>query len=107
MTTERKFARVAQILLQDPDVRRGEGKGFGAGALKIQGKIFAMISSKNQFVVKLSKDRVNQLIALGIGERFEPRPGKAMKEWLAVKAEGANWVKLAKEASEFVKRDKP
>ena len=77
------------------------------GALKVKGKIFAMMSSKNQFVVKLSKERVAELVASGMGERFEPRPGKSMKEWLVVKADGVDWVQLAKESCEFVKRGKP
>jgi hypothetical protein len=90
-------------LSKDRGVTIGGGKGFGRGALKAKGKIFVMISSENQFVVKLSKDRVDALVASGAGNRFEPRPGKLMKEWLVVTGLRGDWVKLAKEARDFVK----
>ena len=57
----------------------GGGKGFGKGALKAEGRVFAMITSTNQFVVKLSKDRVNAFVASGAGKRFELRPTKPIK----------------------------
>ena len=99
---ERKFAKVIEVLSKDRAVTIGGGKGFGKGALKAEGKIFAMITSTNQFVVKLSKDRVNALVASGTGQRFEPRPGKPMKEWLVVTRKNSGWLPLAKEACEFV-----
>jgi hypothetical protein len=100
---ERKFPRVVEALLRDPGVTTGDKKGFGSDALKVSGKIFAMISSKGKFVVKLPKNRVDELIAGGEGQCFEPRPGKLMKEWIVL-SEEANWLKLAREAWEFVKR---
>jgi hypothetical protein len=36
---------------------------FGSSALKVHGKIFAMVSSAGQFVVKLPEARVDQLVA--------------------------------------------
>jgi len=48
---------------------------LGSDALKENGKIFLMISSKGSFVVKLPKNRVEELIARREGQRFEPRPG--------------------------------
>lgn len=99
---ERKFAKVIEVLSRDRAVTIGGGKGFGKGALKAEGKIFAMISSKDQLVVKLSKHRVNALVASGAGLRFEPRPRKPMKEWLVVTGENSEWLPVAKEACEFV-----
>lgn len=99
---ERKFAKVIEALSKNRAVTVGGGKGFGNGALKADGKIFAMITSTNQFVVKLPKDRVNALVASGAGQRFEPRPGKPMKEWLVVTRKNREWLPLAKEACEFV-----
>ena len=99
---ERQFAKVIEVLCKDRAVTIGGRKGFGSGALKAEGKIFAMITSENQFVVKLSKDRVNALVASGTGQRFEPRPGKPMKEWLVVTRKNSEWLPLAKEAREFV-----
>jgi len=99
---ERKFAQVIAVFSKDRAVTTGGGKGFGKGALKAEGKIFAMITSNNQFVVKLSQDRVDALVASGVGQRFEPRPSKPMKQWLVVTRKNSEWLQLAKEAREFV-----
>ena len=66
-------------------------------ALKVNGKIFAMMSSKGKFVLKLSKKRVDELVSSGKGERFDPGHGRVMKEWVVVGDEKADWVELAKE----------
>ena len=80
----------------------GTGKGFGSGALKVNGKIFAMISSKGEFVVKLPEERVNELVAAGKGSRFDPGRGRVMKAWLVVTADHASWLPLAKEARKLL-----
>jgi hypothetical protein len=80
----------------------GSGKGFGSGALKVNGKIFAMMSSKGDFVVKLSEERVNALIADGSGTRFDAGRGRPMKEWLAVTADHQLWISLAREARKLL-----
>ncbi len=95
---------VADAFSGDRAVSRGGGKGFGSRALKVNGKIFAMMSSKGQFVVKLPRKRVGELVAAGKGEYFDPGHGRLMKEWLAVVAGKAQWLELAKEAYRFVKR---
>ncbi len=103
--TQRRFSKVVEALSRDRDITIGLRKGFGAGALKVNGKIFALLAAGNQFVVKLPKDRVDALVKSGEGRRFEPQPGKLMKEWLVVESERANWIGLAKQACDFVKRD--
>lgn len=96
-----RFARVIAIFAEDPQVAVG-GKGFGASALKVRGKIFAMMSSRGQFVVKLPKERVSELVKQGKGEPFDPGHGRLMREWLAVDAAPAGWGALAREARQFV-----
>lgn len=103
MSAERKFARVKTAFSKARDVTVGDGKGFGSGALKVSGKIFAMLDSQKQFVVKLPKSRVDELIASGAGSRFEPRMGKPIKEWLVVGKEESAVIELAKEACAFVR----
>ena len=99
---ETKFALVVNAFADDRQVAPpGTGKGFGTGALKVNGKIFAMISSKGEFVVKLSEERVNELVAAGEGSRFDPGRGRVMKEWLAVTADH-KWLPLAKEARKLL-----
>jgi hypothetical protein len=63
-----------------------------------------MISSKGQFVVKLPRARVDELVRLGAGQYFNPGHGKLMKEWIAVVEREALWSGLAMEARDFVGR---
>jgi hypothetical protein len=100
---ESRFALIVDTFADDRMVAPpGNGKGFGSGALKVNGKIFAVISSKGDFVVKLSEERVNELVAAGKGSRFDPGRGRAMKEWLVVTVDHTLWIPLAKEARKLV-----
>ena len=97
-----RFSQVVDALTNVRGVSYG-GKGFGSTALKANDKIFAMMSSKGQFVVKLPKERVGALVGSGKGEYFDAGKGKIMKEWLVVSGKKMDWVELAKEAHAFVK----
>ncbi len=97
------FSVVVAAFAEDRQVSQGR-KGFGSGALKVNGKIFAMMSSGGQFVVKLPVKRVDELVAAGHGERFEPRPGRAMREWFAVLDPQLDWIQLAQEACDYGKQ---
>jgi len=96
------YDAVVKAFANARDVTRETRKGFGSGALKVRGKIFGMMTPAGSFVVKLPKARVDELVADGIGARFEPGPGRVMKEWLVVESPSADWVQLAKEARVFV-----
>ena len=101
-----RFALVVDAFAEDRRVTHGGSKGFGSGALKVNGRIFAMMSSKGEFVVKLPKERVEELAASGAGEPFDTGRGRLMKEWIVIGADRANWIELAREAYDFVKRGK-
>ena len=97
------YAKVVKAFARDKDVTAPKGgTGFGASALKVGGKIFAMMSSKEKFVVKLPKERVDALVAARKGTYFDPGHGRLMKEWLEMRSGQAQWVNLAREAREFV-----
>lgn len=103
--SDERFAEVVGVLGRKPGVTFGKpgSKLFGQEALKVNDKIFAMISSSGHFVVKLPKARVDALEAAGIGRRFEASRGRPMKEWLEVHSEsGEEWIRIAREALEFV-----
>ena len=104
MSPEERFAKIVTSLKRSPKVSVGASKkGFGSAALCVGEKIFAMMSAKGGFVVKLPKERVDALVALGVGSRFEPARGRVMKEWLVVDpASEKNWLSLAREALKFV-----
>jgi hypothetical protein len=97
------FVRVANALGRKSGVTRQEKKGFGSGALKVNGKIFAMMDLQERFVLKLPQARVDELVSSGEGEHWEPGPGRMMKEWISIPAGGSDWVGLADEAYRFVK----
>lgn len=106
MNVEEKFSAVVKALGDESGVAHGQGgkKGFGSSALKVNGKIFAMVSPADAFVVKLPKLRVDALEAAGTGRRFDPGHGRLMKEWLALHDGSAQqWIELAREALHFVR----
>jgi TfoX/Sxy family transcriptional regulator of competence genes len=72
-------------------------------AFAVNGKIFAMLT-RGMFVVKLPKERVDDLVEAGKGKRFDPGHGRLMKEWISVEAGALPWVALAKEAHSYVRR---
>ena len=98
-----QFTSVVEAFAKDRCVSYGGGKGFGSGALKVNGKIFAMISSKGEFVLKLPQKRVEELISSRQGQNFDTGGGRIMKEWVVIKAADADWKQLAEEAYRFVK----
>lgn len=95
-----RFAPVVKAMLRTAGVTYG-GKGFGSTALKLDGKLFAFISSRGRFVAKLPRDRVEALVASKAGKAFEPGPGRVMKEWLEVDGRPSSWLALAQEAHRF------
>src|SRR4051794_29082940 len=97
-----RFVVVADAFDDDPQVVHGGGTGFGSGALKVNGKIFSMMTSRGEFVVKLPKERVDELVEGGHGERFTAGQSRQMKEWLTVTSEQIPWIDLAREARRFV-----
>jgi TfoX/Sxy family transcriptional regulator of competence genes len=96
-----RFAPVVRAFAGVRDVKAG--RLFSSYGLKVKGKIFAMFGRK-QFVVKLPKERVDELVSAGRGKRFDPGHGRLMKEWAAFKGGESEWVELAREAYEFVKQ---
>lgn len=95
-----RFASVLDALLQERAVT--QSRMFGSPGLKVGGKVFVMLV-KGKLVAKLPKARVDELVASGAGEYFDPGHGRLMKEWVALgpKSE-ARWLQLAREAKRFV-----
>jgi hypothetical protein len=67
----------------------------------VNGKIFAMMSSKAEFVVKLPRARAEDLVASGRARYFDAGRGKPMKEWAVITGGERLWLPLAKEARAF------
>jgi hypothetical protein len=102
---EALFAHVVSRFSADASVTppSGDKQGkFGASGLKVGGKLFAMLS-KGELVVKLPKQRVDELVASGTGTPFDPGHGRVMKEWITISPRhGRDWGNFAAEARQFV-----
>ncbi|MGC8473477.1 MAG: hypothetical protein ACP5PW_03590 [Candidatus Dormibacteria bacterium] len=89
------FAGRAETDLPAPGGRRGR---FGADALRVRGRIFAL-ESHGQLVVRLPKARARELILQGTGVQFTAGRGVPMRGWVALAAPGPGLqVSLAEEA---------
>lgn len=95
-----KDPRYVEVLAAYAAAQAGPRQGFGSDALRIQGKIFCMVTSRAEFVVKLPKVRVAELVKAKRGRHFDANKGKPMKEWFVATAAKAGVVALAKEAFE-------
>jgi hypothetical protein len=85
----------------------GAGSGFGSSALRVDGRIFAMLVRGN-LVVKLPTARVIHFVEGGYGTNFEANKGVPMKQWLVLDgASDYSWVDLATEALAFVRGATP
>jgi len=102
-SVEPRFQAVVDAFARDRQVTRG-GRGFGSTGLKVNGKLFALVSDRTgQFVAKLPKARVDELVRAKKGEPFDPGHGRLMKEWIALFPGQEDWTALAREAYRFVK----
>lgn len=79
----------------------GGRKKFGSHALKVGGKIFAMIA-QGRFVVKLPAAQVDAMVAARQGVYFDPGHGRLMKQWLSITSDKPSWIALAKQAYSYV-----
>ena len=95
------FAPIVAAFSGDRHVKCG--RMFSSNSvLNVNGKIFAMLT-KGNLVVKLPKARVEHLVSIGVGTRFDPGHGRLMKEWVVVGPGKLPWIDLAREAHSFVK----
>ena len=102
MISEARYAAISSALLRDKRVSRREGRGFGSSGLWANGKLFALRSSKGEFVVKLPRARVDALVASRVGKQFDPGHGRLMKEWLAISTgTESRLLALAREALDY------
>jgi TfoX/Sxy family transcriptional regulator of competence genes len=93
---------------REPDAPRqhasdaDQGGKFGDSTLKVDAKIFALIS-KGKLVVKLPRQRVDELVASGTGRPYDSGHGRIMKKWVTIAPQHTRrWASLADEARRFV-----
>ncbi len=95
------FWTTAKELLRRPDISEGTLMGFPC--LRVDGGFFATCDHRSgDLIVKLSRDRVQEIIAHGTGEPFAPA-GRVFKEWVLVeRRDTKKWQDLMDEAIQFV-----
>ena len=80
------------------------GRIWHSDGLTVGGKIFAMVV-RDELVVKLPAARATALVDAGGATRFEPSPGRAMREWVSIPLpprRRALWGELVAEAYAYV-----
>ena len=102
-TSDATFARVVAAFAADPRIEppAPERGAFGSNGLTVGGRIFAMLV-RGALVVKLPRERVEELVRSGRGEPFDAGRGRAMKEWVTIRRPDRSWLRLAAEARAFV-----
>ena len=100
---EQRFASLVASFAGDDAVAVGGGsRGFGSGALQVGGRIFAMVSG-DRLVLKLPRQRVDELLGNGHGLPFDAGKGRPLREWVALADRPeVPWAELAREARTFV-----
>lgn len=102
-TAKALFSRLVDQQRDKPHV--DVGKMLHADALRVTGKGFAF-ATRDVIVMKLPKERIDELVSDGVGERMTMGEGdktRTMREWIAVPCHRPDACEdLADEARRFV-----
>ena len=92
---------IDELRVDDPRVE--EGTIMGGRCVRVDGEFLALVNHKGSgLVVKLPRDRVDELVAAGVGRPFAPA-GKVFREWISVPdADPERWASLLREGVRFV-----
>jgi|SRR5919198_6378028 hypothetical protein len=90
------YRTLVEQLLEDPAVT--EGQMMGMPALKLGSKMFGGRSG-DELVLKIGRERVDELVAAGRARPFDPSGrGRPMKDWAMLPEPADDWPALAREA---------
>lgn len=92
---------IDELRLEDPRVE--EGTIMNGRCARVAGEFLGLVDFQGSgLVVKLPRDRVQQLIDDGVGQPFAPA-GKVFKEWVSVpERDRRRWRALVRESRDFV-----
>jgi hypothetical protein len=101
--TEHLFWRLAAELIAD-DASVVEGTIMNGRCLRVGKEFLALVDYKGSgLVVKLSAERVAELVAAGVGQPFAPA-GRVFREWVSVpKPDRQRWASLLREGVTIAK----
>jgi hypothetical protein len=97
------YDELTDDLLYDPAVGRATMMGFPC--VRLAGRFLACCNKRNgNLVVKLPRERVQELVERGTGDPFAPA-GKVFKEWVSIPTvDRTLWKKLLAEAADFARK---
>jgi hypothetical protein len=100
------WAIAAHLMAEDP--RIVEGTIMNGRCLRVGREFLALVDFQGSgMVVKLPRDRVDALIAAGVGRPFAPA-GRVFREWVALPhPDRRRWEALLREGISFVAAPKP
>ena len=99
---ERFYQSQRTALLGDASIT--QKKMFGTTALCVGGKVF-MFPWRDTLVVKIPVPLVEELIAAGHAQLFDPGHGRTSATWAAVSTSASEqWPRLTEQARAFVQR---
>lgn len=95
-----------ELQREDPRVR--EGTIMNGRCLRVEDEFLALVDHKGSgLVVKLSKERVAELIKAGVGQPFAPAR-KVFKEWVSIPVfDRQGWLELLHEGVARLTAQKP
>jgi len=104
MKAEQLFWKLAEPLLAD-DPAVSTSTTMGLACLRYHGRFFASLDRRHDaMVVKLSTERVAEVIADRDGQPFAPA-GRVFREWVSLPlADRHSWIALLAEAQQFASR---
>src|SRR5207253_506889 len=95
-----------ELTQEVPDVK--PGKMFGALCMKTPNGKSAAMFWKDNIVVKLDEDNLQEALSLEGTKLFEPMEGKPMKEWVQIPFHHKDkWKRFALISAEGVRKLKP
>ena len=96
------YDELTDDLLYDPAV--GRATMMGHPCVRLAGRFLASYDVKDgRLVVKLSRERVTELVEQGDGEPFAPA-GKVFREWVAIPTVDRDlWQQVLAEAVDFAR----
>jgi hypothetical protein len=98
-----RFAKLARQLADGDERQEPHRKGFGTASLFVGRKMFGRLSDSGALVLKLPPNRVEALIASGVGSGWHPGSGTPLKEYVAIGTEHqGSWLRLAKESRQYM-----
>jgi hypothetical protein len=106
MTAEELFWDLVEPMYADPAVQRSTMMGLPC--VRLDGRFFASLDRRTgALLVKLSSERVRQLIDAGHGQPFTPA-GRTFREWVAITVpDRRRWQALLAEARDHAAAQPP